>query len=319
MNGFYGVVSVVGLELNLEQELTQLSFDEFGCTGVQNTSSTFGDLETLDLPDNLKTMSGGVDENDGDIINDKVFSSEKVNLEFYFEGKVETLKKNMGLFVKFIESNKLALDVVEKMERNSEWRDSYKEFFSSIKVGDDLEIIPSWEADSSNKSNSIVIEPGLGFGTGSHETTFLCLSFLKKNDQRRKSILDLGCGSGILGIYTEKFKECHCDYVDVDPDALENCRLNLKLNDIDEKNNLFLRDDFVPKKYDLVIANILLPILIEERDVIINAKAENGLIIFSGILKDQVASLKEAYLKTGKIEKVIHFEEKNNWCCLVMK
>ena len=110
------------------------------------------------------------------------------------------------------------------------------------------------------------------------------------------SVLDLGCGSGILGIYTEKFKQSSCDYVDVDPDALENCKLNMQLNNLEYKENVYLRDNFSQKKYDIVIANILLPVLIAEKELILNSKEDGGVIVFSGILSNQIDELKTAIL-----------------------
>lgn len=319
MNEFYGVLLVSGVKLEIENELTQISFDEFGCTGVQNTSTDFGSVDSLDLPDNLKTMSGGIDESDGQIINEKVFSSNLISLEFYFEGSIEDIKSNIETFKDFLVDNELAENIEIKIEKNGEWRDSYKQFFKSIVVDEELEIIPSWEAESKKQDSVIVIEPGLGFGTGSHETTFLCLKFLKSFCVSESSVLDLGCGSGILGIYTEKFKQSSCDYVDVDPDALENCKLNMQLNNLDYKENVYLRDNFSQKKYDIVIANILLPVLIAEKELILNSKEDGGVIVFSGILSNQIDELKTAYFNSGLVSEVVHFEQKNDWCCLVLK
>ena len=96
----------------------------------------------------------------------------------------------------------------------------------------------------------------------------------------------------------------------MDPDALENCKLNLKLNDLSNKQNIYLRDNVETKKYDVVIANILLPILLEEMDLITSSKKDGGIIVFSGILKDQVEELKSRYLASGKVNKVEHFSER---------
>ena len=318
MNPFFGILKLDNVNKELEYELTSIAFEYFSCSGVQNLSNSFENIENYDLPDNLKTMSGGVDDEAGEIIDEKVFSGNEIDLEFYFEGELEQLHTNINGFEAFLIENNLASEAMKKIEKNKEWRDSYKEFFKSVIVDEDLVVCPTWERDGQKAIEKVVIEPGLGFGTGGHETTFLCLEYLKNNCGKQQKILDLGCGSGILGIYTEKYKEASCDYVDVDPDALENCKLNLKLNDLVTKQNIFLRSNIELKKYDVVIANILLPILLEEMDLIISSKKDGGVIVFSGILKDQVEELKSRYLASGKVNKVEYFSEKNNWCCLVM-
>ena len=96
------------------------------------------------------------------------------------------------------------LDSKIELHENREWRDSWKDNFKKIEVNSGLEVVPSWEI--SDKERAIIIEPGLGFGTGTHETTFLCLSILDEI-QYDGHILDLGCGSGILGIYTQKYRD----------------------------------------------------------------------------------------------------------------
>ena len=105
----------------------------------------------------------------------------------------------------------------------------------------------------------------------------------------------------------------------MDPDALENCKLNMNLNNVEYKENVFLRDNFSHKKYDIVIANILLPVLIAEKELILNSKKDDGVIVFSGILSNQIDELKTAYFNSDLASEVVHFEQKNDWCCLVLK
>ena len=105
----------------------------------------------------------------------------------------------------------------------------------------------------------------------------------------------------------------------MDPDALENCKLNMNLNNVEYKENVLLRDNFSQKKYDIVIANILLPVLIAEKELILDSKKDDGVIVFSGILENQVNKLKTTYFDSGFVSEVVHFEQKNDWCCLVLR
>ena len=135
----------------------------------------------------------------------------------------------------------------------------------------------------------------MGFGTGGRETTKLCLKILNQMEPVG-SVLDLGCGSGILGNYCELFLEASVDYVDVDEDALENCMQNIKLNKLNSSKNVYKRDDYtLAHNYELVIANILKPVLESESDLIFRALSANGKILFSGLLKSQYADLLNYY------------------------
>ena len=136
---------------------------------------------------------------------------------------------------------------------NSEWRKS----FETIDISPRLRVVPEWERDNwSNNEEALFIYPGMGFGTGNHETTFLCLQFLDEIVFKRKEIfdtcLDFGCGSGILGIAALKLtKKLSVDFCDLEVEALENCKNNLEINfpnrDLDG-SRLVSRERFSPEK-----------------------------------------------------------------------
>ena len=131
--------------------------------------------------------------------------------------------------------------------------------------------------------------------------------------------LDLGCGSGILGIYLEKYKNCFCDYVDVDPDALDNCKENILLNDLPARENIFLRNKFRGKEYDVVIANILLPVLKIESDLIKTSLKKDSILVMSGILNSQLEELTSYYRDKNIISEVLSVSRKNDWCAVAMR
>ena len=162
---------------------------------------------------------------------------------------------------------KTSADCYFELLENQDWRDSYKKYFTHAKIDDDLVILPDWNANNDEFktfSKKILINPGMGFGTGEHETTRLCLKFLNKMAVTRYRF-DLGCGSGVLGNFCELYLAARVDYVDVDNDALDNCIQNIELNKLTSRNNVKNRSEFKPQSsYDLVIANILKPVLEEE-------------------------------------------------------
>jgi len=200
-----------------------------------------------------------------------------------------------------------------------DWNESWKKDFQPIEINSKNVLIPSWY-DSANFSheNKVKIYPGMGFGTGSHETTFLCLKLLVEelDVQSFETCMDYGCGSGILAIYLNCLKEQKTtDYYDIDQDALDNCKVNLDLNKIKSQSNLYLPKDqnkFL-ESYDLVFANILQNVLLSEKDRIQGISSRY--LIISGLLNDQEGEVINSYSEM-KLLKVLR---KNDWCALLME
>ena len=159
----------------------------------------------------------------------------------------------------------------------------------------------------------------MGFGTGEHETTFLCLKHfedLLEKGQTFTNCLDFGCGSGILGIAAIKRDESLVDFCDIDKNALNNCQQNLVLNFEGKDltgNTLVSREKFKAiKKYDLIFANILENILIEEKDLLLESLSDKGILIVSGILTNQIETIKKEY---SSLE-VVNTYEKSDWASI---
>ena len=308
-------VTVEQVPAELSDMLSSSAISEFPCTGVQEVDSLENQI-TGDLPDSLKIMSGGMNQGHADLVEEHIFNHELKTLKFFFEGEIELIQSESREFSKIL-MEQFQLSSHIEVHENEEWRDSWKENFKKIEVNSSLEVVPSWEKPEKDKS--IIIEPGLGFGTGTHETTFLCLSILDEINFNG-DVLDLGCGSGILGIYTQKYKNYRCDYVDVDNDALENCEENLRLNHIQENYKILNRDQFDSQRtYGLVIANILRPILLAESDLIANALKDGGKVLLSGIIEEQVDEITSHFQKYSNINKVTVKKSKNDWVALVLE
>tara|TARA_B100001971_G_scaffold213155_1_gene245541 strand:- start:128961 stop:129902 length:942 start_codon:yes stop_codon:yes gene_type:complete len=239
--------------------------------------------------------------------------TEKSDVKFYFN-EAEDCQK----FIGFIASNngtKLTYEKIEMADWNEEWKKSY----APIEINSDSILIPSWyeESDYAQYKNCVKIYPGMGFGTGSHETTYLCLKFLvnQVNLDEVNTCMDFGCGSGILAIYLNALKKQNrTDYYDIDPLALDNTKVNIEINNLEHEHNLLLtadREDFL-KEYDLVFANILLNVLIAEANDI--QRISKKYLIISGLLNGQ---------ETEIIKEYTDFEckdilRKNDWCALLM-
>lgn len=315
----YGVVEIKNISSDLIDDLVSVAISDFHSSGVQNQEVNIDSFSGLDdIPTDILTMSGEFTQEQSDLVEKYFFSEVQEKACFYFEGTQEEINKNGGGFVTFLKTE-LELDSELIIRENEEWRDSYKKFFTHAVIDSSLVVLPDWNAnnnDFSKYNKKLLLIPGMGFGTGGHETTRLCLQFLNKMTPT-DLVLDLGCGSGILGNYCELFLSSHVDYVDVDQDALDNCRENRIVNGIDNVPNIYLRENFVVnKKYDVVLANILKPVLEAESENIINAVSENGQIIFSGLLTNQYEDLLGYYREKFQIEFKVDLLQEGEWVAL---
>ncbi|MCR9203488.1 MAG: 50S ribosomal protein L11 methyltransferase [Halobacteriovoraceae bacterium] len=228
-------------------------------------------------------------------------------------------KSNAEAFLKKVKELGLKAKLEEK--EAEDWNQSWRESFKTIPVSEELSVVPSWEKTEDDK-NKVFIYPGMGFGTGNHETTFLCLSLFEKvKDELPKAgrCLDFGCGSGILGIAAVKKKEMVVDFVDIDTDALDNCVMNLEFNDFNkyqEGHGIVVRDRYkVEEPYELVFANILENILQLEKNLILESLKERGFLIVSGLLKDQEKTILDEYSSLNHVETVT----KGDWIAILFK
>jgi ribosomal protein L11 methyltransferase len=204
-----------------------------------------------------------------------------------------------------------------------DWNAEWKKHYSPIKVNDQLEVIPSWMQDyNSETKKQIYIYPGMGFGTGSHETTFLCLKlYTEILSEKLTSVLDFGSGSGILGLASLLFSPEACvDFYDIDPEANKNCYHNAEINGLADKTFRLLlpevREKLLPE-YDFVFANILEGILLQEREALINHTKKNGHLILSGLLKHQVPTIIKAYSRPDLT--LVKQLEKGDWAALLFE
>ena len=190
---------------------------------------------------------------------------------------------------------------IKKLE-DQNWVRLTQSQFGPIKISSRLWIVPSWSKVSDPAAINIRLDPGLAFGTGSHPTTQLCLNWLEENLQGGEQILDYGCGTGILTIAALKFGAGHAFGVDIDPQAIKSSIYNAVQNKCDQKKiKFYLADQIsdtgqeINKWADVVIANILANPLIMLAPILMLATRDNGRIVLSGILKEQVKDVEQAY------------------------
>ncbi len=287
------------------------AMDDYHALGIEEYSLTEPEVDAL-LGE--RSYSGGdLPESVLDEVEEKVLGK-PTNYRFFFDNK-----ENAQNFMSECQRKFLA-EVQMEEQQSQDWNAEWKKHYSPIKVNQALEIIPAWMKDySSTADEKIYINPGMGFGTGSHETTFLCLRLYTENVKiPLKNVLDFGSGSGILGLAVFKFfPDARVDFYDIDPEANKNCFQNAELNQLENQAFRLLLPEFREKlqtEYDLVFANILESILMLEKEYLVKVTRPGGALILSGLLRPQVPGIIEAYTAMGlNLEQQL---EKGDWAAL---
>jgi len=187
------------------------------------------------------------------------------------------------------------LEQLEDKDWEREWMDN----FHPMKFGERLWICPSWCDVPEPDAVNVMLDPGLAFGTGTHPTTALCLTWLDGLDLQDKTVVDFGCGSGILSLAALKLGAKKVIGIDIDPQALQASLANAKRNNVDDRLELYLPKDLpqeMPEfKADVVVANILAGPLRELAPTIIEYVGDKGLLALSGVLEEQAQTLQAIY------------------------
>ncbi|MDP5136876.1 50S ribosomal protein L11 methyltransferase [Rheinheimera baltica] len=184
------------------------------------------------------------------------------------------------------------LEQLEDKDWEREWMDN----FHPIKFGNRLWVCPSWRDIPDPTAVNVMLDPGLAFGTGTHPTTALCMQWLDATIQPEQTVVDFGCGSGILGIAALKLGAKRVIGVDIDPQAIEASTANAKRNHVEGQIELYLPQN-QPQDFqaDVVVANILAGPLAELKNIISAYVKPGGKLALSGILESQAQSVIDAY------------------------
>ena len=291
-------------------------------------SSMLADLgiEGVQIEDKIPLTQSDKEQMFVDILPDMPEDDGCAYLTFYLDEEVD--KHEMLLKVRQeLEEMRSNLNVgdctiEESKTEDVDWVNNWKQYFHQFYI-DDILVIPSWENVEAKDSDKMVIhiDPGTAFGTGMHETTQLCIRQLKKYVTEDTEILDVGCGSGILGMLALKFGAKHSVGTDLDPCAIDATYENMDNNGIsrdqyevmigniiDDKE---VQDKVGYEKYDIVAANILADVLVPLTPVIIHQLKKGGIYITSGIIEDKEEVVVEAVKKAGL--EVLEVNHQGEW------
>ena len=198
-------------------------------------------------------------------------------------------------YLKSIHPDKQAMQYKLEQLEDKDWEREWMDNFHPMKFGQRLWICPSWREVPDPTAVNVMLDPGLAFGTGTHPTTALCLTWLDSLDLTDKVVVDFGCGSGILSLAALKLGAKKVIGIDIDPQALQASLANAKRNNVDDRLELFLPKDQPKLKAEVVVANILAGPLRELAPTIIEFVDEKGVLALSGILENQAQALQDIY------------------------
>ena len=213
-----------------------------------------------------------------------------------------------------------ALTVTVSVEDDSQWKDNWKEYFKPAKVGRTIVVKPTWEEYEAKEGEKIIeIDPGMAFGTGTHETTSLCIRLMEDYVKPGMKILDVGCGSGILSIAGALLGASEVLGVEIDPVAVEIAQENIELNNIGDVAKAQYGDltkgiDF---KADVIVANLMADLVMMLSADVAKHLLPGGIYISSGILTEKEVLVADTMRSLGF--KIMEVKEDGMWCAIVAK
>ena len=288
-------------------------------------------VEGIEIEDKLPLSEADKEKMFVDILPDPEDNDGTAKVHFYMEPENCEPEKVMlqvqDIFHEIKEFCEIGKGTVSLSEtEDKDWINNWKAYFKPFRAADNIIIKPTWEEYKKEQDSDIIIEidPGIAFGTGSHETTKLCIHALKQYVKEGDSVLDVGCGSGILSIAALKLGAGHATAIDIDEVAVKVAAENFAVNKIPMCDYTLLDGDLISNAFlkvkagtghDIVVANILADVIIPLTSVIRPHLKKGGLYITSGILDTKEDEVRKALEENGfEILSVEHMKE---WCCFI--
>ena len=231
---------------------------------------------------------------------------------------LEQARQNLALRLEEIRA--LGLGTVEEPAfswvQEEDWANAWKAYFKPTRVGERLVIIPSWETYELQESDvPLYLDPGMAFGTGTHPTTSLCLRLLEKVVKPGARVLDVGTGSGILGIAAAKLGAGQVVAIDIDPVAVKVAGENAESNEVGMDIRQGTLDQVEPEESDLVIANIIASIIVEILPDVAARMKKGGRFIASGIIAEKKQAVVDAITNTWLLP--LEVREEGGWVAIL--
>lgn len=245
---------------------------------------------------------------DGDGIILKAYYSEEEDIEKITE-RIKSLVEREGL-------GEIILSEIDE----SDWSENWKSHYKTTRIGNSIVIKPSWEIFEPETGDIVIqLDPGMAFGTGSHETTAMCTEALEKYVKPGMTVFDVGCGSGILSVVSAKLGAERVLGIDLDPMCVKVSKENFEINDVEGNTEAIQGNllDMVDEKADIIVANIIAEVVAGLIPQLGKFLTDDGMIIASGIITDKLNLVEEALLQSQY--SILDIKILNGWCAVVAK
>lgn len=290
------------------------------CFSVEDPRDLAELLENKYVP--VDYVEEGLLREDGDVLV-RVYLAENEQGQLQLEGVLAGIEKLKQLNEEWLGSLETELSVTDEKD----WENNWKQYFHPLPIGEKFLVVPSWEKEDGNGRVVIEIDPASSFGTGRHETTALCLESLETLSPNGKDVLDMGCGSGILGIGAALLGAKHIDAVDIDMVATRIAEENAEKNGVSKETMAVycgnvLSDEklwsfFAEKKYGIILANIVADIISDMLPLFDSCLLPEGRMVCSGIISPRKEFVLDALEANGFA--VEELKEKNDWVAIVCR
>ena len=287
----------ISINPNIEEIVSDICFSNFDCEGIVLAEEAYKDLEMT------STTRGTL----------RVFLSNIKNNPLEILKTERELLKERGFTDEELGSWEISVDEKE----NQDWSKKWKEKWTVTHVTDKVAVVPSWLEYTPKKGEiTITLDPGCAFGTGTHQTTQLCMKALEKYMPQDAIVADIGTGSGILAIYAMKLGAKSAYGCDIDETVIDVCRENAKINNVDCTFEINTADKIM-EKYDFVCANILHNVLFEIMGDLKNIMKDGAKMVLSGILNEKKQIVIDAVKKHGL--KIIETMSQDQWVAIIVE
>ena len=192
----------------------------------------------------------------------------------------------------------LESDIKYELIKDQQWEAAWLYDYEPVEIGENIVVYPDWKEPPEDTSKTyILVDPSIAFGCGNHETTKMCLSWLEEHISKDITVLDYGCGTGVLAIGAVKLGAKYAEGIDNDPNSIESSIKNAQTNAV--ADNTHFSDTVSDKKFDLLVANIFSNVLISLVDVMLEKVKVGGKIALSGIIENQVEEVQNVFKERG--------------------
>ena len=300
-------------------EAVSYAFMELGAGGVE----IFDPKDILDQ-EKSPTSWDYIDEDLlKDLSRDEVlmrcyFSTEVIPTPTALEEKLLQIRQAMQNISQYLPVGSCLIETA--MTAEEDWMNAWKAYYKPFRLGHHIHIVPSWiEVEPDPEDIMIHIDPGMAFGTGTHETTSMCMAMLEEQVKPGDTVLDIGCGSGILGIVADKVGAGRVICSDLDPNAVKVARENVAKNGVSDVTEVYQGDlteipAFEGLKADLIVANIIADVIIFLAPKAKGLLKKGGCFITSGIIQERKQDVLDALKDAGY--EILEVQDKGSWAAI---